>query len=69
MPQAEFPARDCNVEAVRNRRALQSVGHFNVLTNTVIAKAGDSTSQLPKPATGHDPEPVPSTSDSHKLSS
>jgi hypothetical protein len=40
----------------------------NKLTSTVVAETADSTPLIPKPAFGHDPEPVPSTFDSHKLS-
>jgi hypothetical protein len=38
-------------------------------TNTTVAEHEGSTSLPPKPATGHDPESVPSTSHPHNLTS
>jgi len=37
-------------------------------TNIVVADTGGITPLIPKPANGHDPEPVPSTSHPHNLS-
>jgi hypothetical protein len=37
-------------------------------SNTVLAGSEGSTPLIPKPATAHDSEPLPSTSDSQKLS-
>jgi hypothetical protein len=39
----------------------------NDLTNSLVEKPEGSTQLIPKSATGHDPEPVPSISHPHSL--
>jgi hypothetical protein len=38
----------------------------NELNSSLVTEPGGSTPLIQKPATGHDPEPVPSTSHPHK---
>jgi len=38
-----------------------------ILNNSLVAEPEGSTPLIPKPATAHDPEPVPSTSHPHNL--
>jgi hypothetical protein len=42
---------------------LPLLSYKNKQTNTVAAEHSSSTLLIPQPATGHDPEPVPFTSD------
>jgi hypothetical protein len=44
-----------------------SVRLINELTNSLVAEPEGSTPLIPEPATGHDPEPGPSTCHAHKL--
>jgi hypothetical protein len=48
-------------------KVLNNLWNKQIMTNSVVTNSEGSTPLIPKPAIGHDPDPVPSTSDLHNL--
>jgi hypothetical protein len=56
------------LEMDQQSRQQSAPEHTLLFSNDVVTEPEGSTPLIPKPAIGHDPEPVPSTSHPHNLS-